>query len=540
MDLRNIFRKIKRTLKANLLNSKAPPKENTATFPAIASKVLNGQGLFVSEYKILQVGITELISNRKFAEVDELFAALPKFQDISERAHIVHSLVIGCLVGERIPTQFQDSIAIVMEAADSAISSTRCDALLGKAQEMLFHSSLHFSGEVSPLSQNPREFLRNWTNSVAIKNIVKEEVRERVNSRTSISKSDVDSGVCFTTFTNKNFLDHIMSHANAVSNGLANFIDIRGKEFTRVPLTIDEQIAFVRGNYEWDRSTLDSITKNKTIFIEWGQRAAVVISHLAQQEQRIVVRIHSYEPFTIFPHLIDAAGVDQLIFVSNIIRNLVFETTPHLASIPTVVLPNAMDLAKFTSEKNHKAAKTLTMLGYGNPEKDPKWALLVLKDLVESDSEWRLLCVGHFFPRNNRPADVRYAKEFNEMISQLGLKGNVNLVDQVDDVRDALQETGWILSTSVRESFHQAVAEGAASAAVPVVRNWPGVEKWGGPADVYPADWIVNTPSQAADRIRRLESTRVEVGMKAREWVLSNLDWSVVSDLYTSAIWGEK
>jgi glycosyltransferase involved in cell wall biosynthesis len=538
MELRKAAAKIQRKITGSNPVLKPSPKVVSDAFPDIANKVHACQSISPSGHKILQAGITDLVAKGNLDTIDNFFVAINAYTNLVECAALSHSLVIGCLQGEYIPNQFQDSVATVMAAADLAISSSDCDVLLNKAQEMLFHSFLHFAGNVSPLSQNPKKFLQHWDSSTLIQEILKGEIRERENTRKTVARTDVASGVCFTTFTNRNFLQQIMDHAKKVS-GATDFIDIRSKEFTHVPLTIDEQIAYVRGNHEWDYLTLDSILKHETIFVEWGQRAAVVLSHLARKDQRIVVRIHSYEPFTIFPHLIDAAGVDQLIFVSNIIRNLVFESTPHLASIPTVVLPNAMDLAKFTPEKSHKAAKTLTMLGYGNPEKDPKWTLHLLKDLLKSDAEWRLQCVGHFFPRTARPADVRYSEEFTALITELELDNHVDLVGQVDDVSDALRDTGWIISASIRESFHQAVAEGAASGAVPVVRNWPGVAQWGGPADVYPSDWVVTTPQEAAARIRSLESTRIETGLAAREWVLSNLDWSVVADRYTIAIWGE-
>jgi len=539
MELRKTAGKIKRKITGTSPGSKPAPKAVALAFPDISGKVKSGQPLSAAGHKILQAGITDLVAQGNLLDIDGFFGDLDKYEETTEQAAVAHSLVIGCLLGEHIPKQFQDSVAVVMNAADSAPTTTECDELLNKAQDMLFHSFLHFAGNVSPLSQNPKKFLQWWDSSTSVQTILNGEIRDRANARSTLTKSNIASGVCFTTFTNRNFLQQIMDHADTVSSGNAQFIDIRSKEFARVPLTIDEQIAFVRGNHEWDSSTIDSIRNNDTIFVEWGQRAAVVLSHLARTNQRIVVRIHSYEPFTIFPYLIDAAGIDQLIFVSSIIRNLVFEATPHLASIPTVVLPNAMNLVQFTPEKSSKAAKTLTMLGYGNPEKDPKWSLQVLKELVDSDPEWRLQCVGHFFPRTTRPADVRYAEEFKALISELGLDEHVDLIGQVDDVSAALRDTGWILSASIRESFHQAVAEGAASGAVPVVRNWPGVAQWGGPADIYPADWVVNTPLEAADRIRRLESTRVETGLAAREWVLSNVDWSVVADRYTTAIWGE-
>ena len=47
---------------------------------------------------------------------------------------------------------------------------------------------------------------------------------------------------------------------------------------------------------------------------------------------------------------------------------------------------------------------------------------------------------------------------------------------------------------------------------------------------MFPDEWIVETPQQAADRIRAAVAAgdlQAE-GAKAREWVLTHHDWSVV------------
>jgi glycosyltransferase involved in cell wall biosynthesis len=103
-------------------------------------------------------------------------------------------------------------------------------------------------------------------------------------------------------------------------------------------------------------------------------------------------------------------------------------------------------------------------------------------------------------------------------------------------VPEALRDVGVILSSSVRESFHASVVEGAASGAVPVVRDWPFFAgKANGARTLFPSDWVVETPEQAVERIL-LTTASDEVwqarGASATEHALREWDWSVVKQRY--------
>lgn len=103
-----------------------------------------------------------------------------------------------------------------------------------------------------------------------------------------------------------------------------------------------------------------------------------------------------------------------------------------------------------------------------------------------------------------------------------------------DDVPGMLTDIGVILSSSVREGCHVGLMEGAASAAVPVVRDWPFYAgKPNGARTLYPEGWVVESAEEAARRI--LEVTASEeswraAGKLASEHALTNWDWSVVKD----------
>jgi glycosyltransferase involved in cell wall biosynthesis len=100
----------------------------------------------------------------------------------------------------------------------------------------------------------------------------------------------------------------------------------------------------------------------------------------------------------------------------------------------------------------------------------------------------------------------------------------------------ALSEVGVILSTSVRESFHLGLIEGAASGAVPVVRDWPFFAGRAHSArSIFPADWIIDTPAQAAERILTCtadEQTWRKTGEAAAAHAVATWDWSVTQTEY--------
>jgi glycosyltransferase involved in cell wall biosynthesis len=156
------------------------------------------------------------------------------------------------------------------------------------------------------------------------------------------------------------------------------------------------------------------------------------------------------------------------------------------------VLPNALDPAPFARPKLPEAARTLGLVGWGAPAKDAGWALDVLAELRRTDPSWRLRLVGL------EPEAPGYAAEVRARMAQEDVAGAVDVVGASDDVPGELTRIGALVSSSTRESFHLAVAEAAASGARVAVRDWPTLSRYGGPHGVWPDDWVVRTPQEAA------------------------------------------
>jgi glycosyltransferase involved in cell wall biosynthesis len=154
----------------------------------------------------------------------------------------------------------------------------------------------------------------------------------------------------------------------------------------------------------------------------------------------------------------------------------------------------------------------------------------VFEQVRRQDPRWRLLLLGRNFPRTNltRPATL-YRDRFEARLADLG--DAVDRPGYTEDVPEALRRIGVIVSSSRREGTHEGLLQGTASGAFPLVRNWPYVAKWGGPATLLPGEWVVETPEQAAQRLLEAAANRDEfekARAEAAEWIVSRYDWSVV------------
>ena len=111
----------------------------------------------------------------------------------------------------------------------------------------------------------------------------------------------------------------------------------------------------------------------------------------------------------------------------------------------------------------------------------------------------------------------------------------MTVTGRTSEVARYLRGAGVVLSASRREGTHEGFIEGVASGALPVCRRWPDLAAWGGPQGLFPQEWLVDTPQQAAERIEALDAGG-ERGRaardRARHLVLSQRDWPRVRPDY--------
>jgi glycosyltransferase involved in cell wall biosynthesis len=108
-------------------------------------------------------------------------------------------------------------------------------------------------------------------------------------------------------------------------------------------------------------------------------------------------------------------------------------------------------------------------------------------------------------------------------------RASISIQDYTDDMPAWFSRIGVLLSTSDSEGSHQAVAEGMASGAVPIIRNWPGADR------LYPRRFVAASVSQAVERIRwATEGGRYRrLSGFAEKWAHARFDTRVVAPRIT-------
>ena len=103
------------------------------------------------------------------------------------------------------------------------------------------------------------------------------------------------------------------------------------------------------------------------------------------------------------------------------------------------------------------------------------------------------------------------------------------------DVPSWLRRIGWVLSTSDGESFDLAPADGMASGAVPVIRDWPGADT------IDDRRWIRHDPPAMADLIAMIaaEDRWEMAGAEAKAEVRERYAVGVIADVWSRILEGD-
>lgn len=407
------------------------------------------------------------------------------------------------------------------DAADRALAVGRTAAAadhLLQALHVLLHRSLHTLDAPSPLSRKESGWLDPVTRSAAY---------TRLHLRTPRATGTPDARdrprVLLLTDGNAHFLGE-------VEKGLVG----AGASVTRLDLTGPRADGVVPAPAVLARARLGDpaaraavgasaaapevaalLDEADTVVVDWCTAAAVWASLVVRPGARLVVRLHSVEAFSVEPHLVDWSRVDDVVLVGGQLESLVRHVVPALAPARTRrggprvhVVPNPVALdgpppdGRVPSAAGPDAARTVAVVGWAQPVKDPLWALEVLDELRRHDPRWRLLLVGADWTEPQLPPGRRYRAEVLRRIAAAG--DAVVRTGWTADLPEVLRDAGYVLSSSRRESHGVAFCEAVAAGCLPVTRDWPDVAEFGGAAAVFPAEWVVRSPQEAAARVLAL------------------------------------
>ncbi len=237
------------------------------------------------------------------------------------------------------------------------------------------------------------------------------------------------------------------------------------------------------------------------LWCEWAGELAVKATNIPKCG-RIVVRVHGYELNMDYLERINWTAVDDCIFVSRTLKEQCCERVPIHLWCNCYVVPGGVDTSKFTIGEGKQGNK-IAMLGYVNQRKNIPLALQILAACSDKElhiaGEWQ---------------DAELQRYVEYLADELSLEGRLFLYGRVEDANTFFADKDFILSTSLRETFHYALAEGMAAGLAPVIHNWESA------SDFYPEDRIFSTVEEV---VRMIQSGSGD-SQGWRQYVVENLD----------------
>jgi glycosyltransferase involved in cell wall biosynthesis len=275
------------------------------------------------------------------------------------------------------------------------------------------------------------------------------------------------------------------------------------------------------------------------VICEWCGPNAVWYSRHKRRSARLLVHLHRFELYSPYPGQVKIGNVDQVICVSDHYTRLTREKTGWPVS-KVITVANPLDVLQLDRPKLDGARFNLGMIGVVPSRKRLDLALDVLEELRRDDDRYLLSVKSgmpweHWWVWSHEEERAHYSEAFRRVQRSPLLRDAVVFDDAGPDVPAWLRRIGFVLSVSDDESFHVAPAEGMASRAVPVIRNWPGAET------IYSQRWIRPDPAAMAASVAATASSP-EVWEETRQAAYADVqpfDLAVVSQAWHRLILGE-
>lgn len=420
--------------------------------------------------------------------------------------------------GEESP-ELREVAGEVIRAADTALARDDIDravVLTTLALRLLFHRELHADGLSSPLVEDPDRFLADWRASrigqllltPTPRRPVLHRVRDRgANARGRLPGTDRPHVVVvpgsYPQFAGP-VIDALGEEADLDVIDLAARPGMRGLGVR--PELVGARLREALGDEGVpDYELLEELERADALFVDWADKGAVAAIMSAPEGLPVTLRVHSMDALSAWIHLIDWSRVSDLVLVSEHLRSVVVRLLgDRLDGTRLHVVPVVLDASRLPIHKTDGHRRRLLMIGWAQRVKDPLWALDTLAALRRVDPKWTLTLIGADFVHGAVRSQAAYMRAFWSRLAEDDVRGAVDFVGYTRDIAPYLASAGFVLSTSRREGFATALVEGAASGAVPVVRDWPIYAPLGAARVLFPSEWVVTSVEEAAARILQL------------------------------------
>lgn len=283
-------------------------------------------------------------------------------------------------------------------------------------------------------------------------------------------------------------------------------------------------------NIEDKKKSCAMLENADIVFCEWTLGNAVWYSQHKLHNQLLIVRLHHQELKTDYLEKVIWTNVDGIIFICDNNKRQFLKKFPYLSHIAKVIY-NPIVCSNLNQPKLPQAEFNLGFIGICPMRKRPDIALEIFQKIKQRDDRFRLIFKGkkpwEYDWLWKRPEERKYYEQFFYWLENSEYKDSIVFEPYGDDMPEFYSKVGYILSTSDHEGSHQAVAEGMASGAIPIIRNWEGAEL------IYPQKYIFDSVEKAVDLIQSIGSEVYEREAECvKQYAYQNFDHSVIIPKY--------
>jgi len=291
-----------------------------------------------------------------------------------------------------------------------------------------------------------------------------------------------------------------------------------------------------KGHVPTDTGRCETFLKKADIvFCEWCLGNAVWYSHNLKPHQKLIIRVHHQEMKLPYRYQLAWENVNNIIFTGYFHFNNFKREQPEHADKARLIFCDVKCDDLFRT-KFHYSEFNLGLVGINPMRKRPDLAIEILYHLKKIDSRFTL-----FFKTRmpweydwlwKREEERAYYNKMFEDLKKSTLQNSVVFDMHGDNMTEWYSKIGWILSTSDHEGSHQAVAEGMASGAIPIIRNWDGAYP------LYPKNYVFSTIEEAVNMIceyRKSSKYHVECS-NAYNYTKQNFDTPIIVNKYDELI----
>lgn len=247
---------------------------------------------------------------------------------------------------------------------------------------------------------------------------------------------------------------------------------------------------FWTGHNQHNEQTSRRLLKQAdTVFCEWMLGNAIWYGKHRQPGQTLVGRLHAQELRTPLFDEIPWPTFDTVSFVGPHMLRKAQQRAPALRLNGRVIY-NGVDVKALKAVARQETnGKVLGLVGMVPQSKGFDQALDLLRDLRQQDPSYILRVKGkrpEDFPwmLHRKEEMAWYHAQYQRLEDDELLRDAVFFDAHGDDMPVWYAGIDFVLSVSEHESFHLAVAEGAAAGCTPIVLPWEGA------SELYPNDWV--------------------------------------------------